>query len=594
MLLRFFRLSFTLMFMHFCIGLANAQKIQLATHRIDTSGKDISLNIDNTFSSEQELANQLRKLVPSLQEQGYLAASIDSIGINANRYDIYYFLGNQYRWANLKVDSIPSALLVSAAINPQAYTDRPLNPKAVARFSEKLLSYCEENGYPFARVWLSDITEKSPSSISAHLRLDRAELRKIDTIIINGSVRISGAFIARYLDIAKGSLYQEHKLKSISQRIQELPFLQESAPWVISFRPGDTRLSLFLKEKKANQLNAILGLMPNNLQSNKLLVTADVQLALQNYLGNGESISASFQNLQVKSPRFKTDFVVPYLFKSPVGAEAHFDYFRNAFQFHKVSLQTGFRYQISTSDLLRVYYHSVVNRIIDIDTLSIVASKQLPANIDTRSNGIGLELQNQHTNYRLNPHKGWQMKIGLTAFQRKVLTNAAITGLTDASGFDFNTLYDTIIKKNFQYHFNGEIVRYLPLSTNLTLKIGYVGGYIAASRVFQNELFQIGGFKLLRGFDEQSIFANQYHISVTELRLSLNQNSYVYLFSDNGWVQTRFNLYNRASWYNGFGLGTTLETKTGLFSIALAFGRSDQIPLRFRESKLSFGYVALF
>ncbi len=124
--------------------------------------------------------------------------------------------------------------------------------------------------------------------------------------------------------------------------------------------------------------------------------------------------------------------------------------------------------------------------------------------------------------------------------------------------------------------------------------MGYVGGYIAAPRVFQNELFQIGGFRLLRGFDEQSIFANQYHIAVAELRIKFTQNSYAYLFSDNGWVQTKFNAYNRESFYNGFGVGTTLETKTGLFSIALALGRSDFIPLRFRESKLSFGYIALF
>jgi hemolysin activation/secretion protein len=99
---------------------------------------------------------------------------------------------------------------------------------------------------------------------------------------------------------------------------------------------------------------------------------------------------------------------------------------------------------------------------------------------------------------------------------------------------------------------------------------------------------------MLRGFDEQSIFANQYHIALVELRLRFSQNSFAYLFSDNGWVETKFKNYNRAAWHNGFGLGTTLETKTGLFSIAVAFGRSEQIPLRFRESKISFGYIALF
>lgn len=573
---------------------AIAQQWQITGHRIDNTKDDISAGIDNKYNSAQELSVQLRKIIPNFQQEGYLAASIDSIVINGSQYDIYYFLGEKYYWANLLFDSIPAPLLVAASINPKQFSGRPLNPKTIAHLSEKLLSYCDENGYPFAKVWLSDIVETEPNKISARFRIDRAELRKIDTLIVNGDVTISQAFLLRYLDIAQGSVYNEKKLGMISQRIRELPFVEEASPWTITFRPGDTRLAIHLKEKKANQLNALLGLMPNNLQTGKLFVTADVQIALLNKLGNGESISASYQNLQPRSPRIKADVVVPYLFKSPVGAEAHFDLFTNNLQFRKVSLQAGIRYQLTSADFVRLYYQTLSNRIIEIDSASILATHQLPANIDTRSNGVGFELVNNRTDYKLNPHKGWQAKMGIAAFQRKILINTAITGLSDGSGFDFASLYDTITKKTYQYHLSADIAGFIPLGKNLTLKMGYVGGYIAAPRIFQNELFQIGGFRLLRGFDEQSIFANQYHISVTELRVKFTQNSYAYLFSDNGWVQTKFNAYNRQSFYNGFGLGTTLETKTGLFSIALAFGRSDFIPLRFRESKISFGYVALF
>lgn len=573
---------------------AKAQQWQLQMHRTDSNALK-SANIQSyNYKSAQELITALNKVVPDLQQEGFLAASIDSIGISGTQYDIYYFKGQEYKWSRLSFDSIPQALLIDAGINPLQYSDRPLSPKTIAHISEKLLNHCDANGYPFARVWLSSLEEITAGHISATLRIDREELRRIDTVIINGDINIAPSFLLRYLDIAQGSLYNEQKLRSISQRMSELPFLQESAPWVISFKPGDTRLSLFLKEKKANQLNAILGLMPNNLQTGKLLVTADVQVALQNKLGHGESISASYQNLQPKSPRIKADVVVPYLLKSPIGTEAHFDLFTNGLQFRKVTFQTGLRYQINTKDYIRLYYQIISNRIIEIDTVSILATKQLPANIDSRSGGLGFELLSNHTDYRLNPHKGWQGKIGATAFQRKVIVNNAIGGLRDGTGFDYNTLYDTLKKTSYQYNINADIALFVPLGRNLTLKIAYVGGYIAAPRIFQNELFQIGGFKLLRGFDEQSIFANQYHISVTELRVKLSRNSFAYLFSDNGWVQTKFNTYNRAGWYNGFGLGTTLETKSGLFSIGLGFGRNDFTPLRFRESKISFGYIALF
>lgn len=573
--------------------LARAQQWQLEARRVD-SGDGNGPVASVAYSSIQELNQRIRKLVPELQEQGYLAASIDSISIAGSRYTVFYFLGDQYRWARLGFDSIPAPLLLAASVNPLQFRDRPLNPKAIARLCSKLLDYCDEHGYPFAKTWLDAVEESGPHQLNAQLRVDRAELRRIDTIILDGSAPISASFLHRYLDIAKGSVYNEKKLMQVSNRLKELPFLQESLPWVISFRPGDTRLSLFLKEKKANQLNALIGAMPNNLQTGKLLVTADVQIALQNLLGNGESISASYQNLQQQSPRMKADVVVPYVLKSPVGVEAHFDYFKNQLQFRKVSFQGGLRYQLSANDLLRAYYQVLSNRIIEVDSAGILATHRLPANIDTRAQGLGFELSGNHTDYRLNPHKGWLGKAGVTVFQRKVLPHAAILGLNDGSGFDFSKLYDTISKLSYQYHLTADFSGFIPLGKAVTLKLGYVGGYIAAPNIFRNELFQIGGFKLLRGFDEQSIFANQFHIAVAELRLGFSRNSYACLFSDNGWVETKFDNYNRSAWYNGFGLGTVLETKSGLFSIALALGRSDYIPLRFRESKISFGYVALF
>lgn len=600
MLLRF-RLyliySLPLLLLLVCTHRLHAQQgYSVIIHQLDTIDVPATnpLPQQNNFNSVAATVEQIHKLVPALQEQGYLSASIDSITIHETLYDLYVYLGRQYRWSQLYFDSIPPALLIAAAINPLQWTGRPLNPKAIAKVTEQLLRYCDDNGYPFARVWLGDMQMTNNGGVSARLKIDRAELRRIDTVIINGGVKISRQFLMHYLDVAKGSYYSERRLKLISQRIRELAFLQEAEPWTIIFKPGDTRLNLSLKEKKANQLNAILGLMPNNLQTGKLLLTADLQLALQNILGYGESLSASYQNLQYKSPRMKADVIWPYLFNTPIGWEGHFDFFRNDLLFRKITFQTGLRYQLNAADYIRLFYQVQSNRIINIDTATILATHQLPADIDATSNGAGLELGLNRVDYRINPHRGWQVRLNVTAMNRKIIKNSGITGITDGSGFDFSKLYDTISQSTYQYHFVGDVSKYFPLGKSLTLKLAYSGGYIATTNIFQNELFQLGGFKLLRGFDEQSIYANQYHIATLEIRVSLSQNSYAYAFSDNAYVQTKFNNYNREAYYNGFGVGTTLETKTGLFTIAYALGRSDYIPLRFRESKILFGYVAYF
>lgn len=571
------------------------QTFQLQIHQIDSNNSYKAVDLHSQeFSKTDELLQALNNIVPKCQEQGFLAASIDSIVIREHVYDVYFFIGPQYQWGTLSFDSIPTAYLIAANINPLQYAQRTLSPKKIAQFSERLLHFAEENGYPFAKVGLCNINLINPQKINAQVYVDKGSYRHIDTLIINSDCKISNVFMQRYLDILQGSVYNEKKLKAISQRLRELPFVTEYSPWVISFRPGDTRLSLFLKEKKANQLNAIIGIMPNNLQAGKLLVTADMQIALYNLLGHAESISASYQNLQARSPRLKTDVLIPYLLHSPIGADAHFDLFRNDLQFRKVNFQTGIRYTFNSADIVRLYFQTMGNRLINIDTQSIIANKQLPVNIDVRIQGIGIEINLNRTDYKLNPHKGWYLRSNATAFTRKVITNNAITGIQDGTGFNYNNLYDSINNTQYLYHIQTEWASFLPLGNSLTMKLAYHGAFIAAPHLFQNELFQIGGFQLLRGFDEQSIFANQYHIAVGELRLKLNQNSYAYGFSDNGWVQTKFNNYNRTAWYNGFGIGTTLQTKTGIFSISLGYGRNDFHPLRFKESKLSFGYVAIF
>jgi hemolysin activation/secretion protein len=137
-------------------------------------------------------------------------------------------------------------------------------------------------------------------------------------------------------------------------------------------------------------------------------------------------------------------------------------------------------------------------------------------------------------------------------------------------------------------------VGYLPLLKYAVLKSAYHAAWVSGQNLFRNELYQIGGFQLLRGFDEQSLFTNHYHVFSMEFRILTDQNSYFYFFSDNGFVETRFNKLTTEGWYHGFGVGATLETKTGLFNVSYGLGAGPQNPVQFRLSKIHFGYAAFF
>jgi outer membrane protein assembly factor BamA len=546
------------------------------------------------FDEITDVYSYLRRLVPQMQEQGYLAASVDSISqAKDTLVEAWVFRGKPYRWAQLSLAKIPVPILNDIGLRSRDWEGQPVSPRRLAALSERILVHCENNGYPFAYTAIDHI-EGQEDGLKADLVLERNNLVKFDTIIIESNVEVSRDFLQNYLGIHQGDLFNESQLRLVSKRLKELAFLQESRPWQMDFTIAKNELRLFLKEKKANQLNGLIGLQPNTVETGKFMLTADILLGLKNALGYGETIAATYQNLQYKSPRFHADAMVPYLLGTPFGLEGSFDLFKRDTTFRRTSFDGGIRYQLNATDYIKVSYQAHSNRLITADTNYVRSHKKLPENLDVTAKGAAVEFLMDRTDYKLNPRKGWQARVTASGLLREVLRNDAIIAISDGSGFDYAGLYDTLNNNKYQYRITGSANYYFRLGKNAILKLGYNGGYISGASLFQNELFQLGGFKLLRGFDEQSIYASQYHIGTIELRLLLGQNSYFYIFNDDAFLHSLYQDVDRKDYPVSLGGGITLENKSGIFNIALGLGKRSGEGFQFRQTKIHFGYTAYF
>jgi len=136
--------------------------------------------------------------------------------------------------------------------------------------------------------------------------------------------------------------------------------------------------------------------------------------------------------------------------------------------------------------------------------------------------------------------------------------------------------------------------KYFPFGRQGTLKTSLNAGLFQSDNIFRNELFQIGGYKLLRGFDEESQYVSQYAIATAEYRYLIGLNSYFFVFADGGWARNTSRISKYSHNYLGTGLGLTLETKSSLFTIAWAVGKREDIPFNLRQSKIHFGFVNYF
>jgi hypothetical protein len=227
---------------------------------------------------------------------------------------------------------------------------------------------------------------------------------------------------------------------------------------------------------------------------------------------------------------------------------------------------------------------------------AILQNHQLPQDADVNSVNVGIDYDFNNTDYRLNPKKGRELHIIGTVGTKTIKKNNQILALKDPAdpSYDFASLYDTLKLKSYQFRIKLTAAKYFPLGRQSTVKTAFNGGIFQSANIFRNELFQIGGYKLLRGFDEESQYLSQYAIGTVEYHYLIGLNSYFYALLDGGWGQNNSLKKNIDYSYIGAGLGLAFETKAGIFNLAWAIGKRSDTQLNLRQSKIHFGFVNYF
>lgn len=579
-----------------------AQTPKTAAYRlfIEQVDKDSSfslqpLKLQTEFTSKSLCTGYIKGLPALLGSKGYPTASVDSTEENEKGTTIYLFLGKRYEWVRLMPVDIDKEAMDAGRFREKDFAGKLINIQQLLALQQRLLDHYEKTGYPFAEIFLDSI-RLDDNRMDALLRVRKGPLYHIDSIRVLGKAKISRKFLRHYLDIPNGSLYNKTKLEQVSKRLIELPYLQELQPNDITMLGTGSVLNLYLAPRRSSQANFLIGFLPSGSQTGKLQITADVNLNLKNALSNGETILLNWQQLQVKSPRLNVGYQQPYIFNSSFGIDFAFDLFKKDSTFLQVNGLLGLQYLLSAnqSGKLFVQWQNSFLLANGVDTNLVKATKALPPNVDVSAVNIGLDYDWNKTDYRLNPRKGTEIKFTGSVGMKNIKRNNDILNIKDPS-FNYASLYDSLKEKSYQFKIKLSAAHYFPLGRQAAFKAAFHAGVFYSPNIFRNELFQIGGYKLLRGFSEESIYATQYGVLTAEYRYRLALNSFMFTFIDGGWVRNKYQSLNLTNNYIGAGLGLAFETRFGLLNISYAAGKRNDVKLNLREaSKIHFGYVNYF
>jgi outer membrane protein assembly factor BamA len=581
-----------------CGTLYSQQKIPVLYRFVDTI--DIAVSDTNGLFQKHIDSAQAKPFLDSitqiLREKGYLSASIDTFYTADSLFHINLFLGQKYSVAQISILDRDKLFLEKNGLPLIHFEKRGITLLAVEEMKSQILSTLANSGYPFASISM-DSTIINGSEIQSVLGIQKNSLINYDTLRILGTAQISSYYLQKILKIEKGDLYNQSNISRIPSSIQSFDFLRLHKDPYVEFINDKATIVLPLDKRRASRFDFIIGVLPrNNNGIRNFTITGDITGQFSNELGKGETFGIRYQRLRTETQDLELQLNYPYVFRLPFGVDGQFSLFRNTDNFLNLQADIGIEYQLSSREKIKFGWGYESSRLIAIDTSRLLANKILPDQLDVDITTGTISFSIDRLNYRFNPSSGWNSTLRLNIGQKTIKPNLTILSLQE-DDFSFENAFDTLQLSTFQGEINFQGNLYIPLGDWGTFKISNRTAYkYNQTRIFQNEFYRIGGNKLLRGFNEQTIFTPMYTVFTGEIRIILDQLSYLsFPFIDYGYMQVT-TLDNRQIWDQayGIGLGLNFGTPAGIFNISFAAGSRLKSGLNFGETKIHFGYVNLF
>jgi outer membrane protein assembly factor BamA len=569
-------------FLALSFSVLNGQSISLEIIAAPRSKEAGKLNYVKKFNSRDAALKEVENVLLTLQYKGYLLASADTIYGDSTSVKAVISEHDLFNTAFIRMGNLDPNVASRLGLSEKLYFNRPFRYRELAKSIDKIISWYENNGYPFASVQLDSVKIEG-AAISGVLNVKRNKLFRIDSVIVIGSAKLRKGFIYRYLSVKEKMPYNEQTLSSISRKIRQLAFITEKRPQEVRLTDRTNKLILFLDKKEASQFDGIIGFLPDA-TTKKTVITGDLKLKLVNGIfRNGETFDLEWRRLQSQTQDFNGRVIYPFLFGSPVGIDYALKIYRKDTSFIDISNNAGVQYYYSGLNNLKVFYKQRNTNLISTSGLDFVTALPEYADIITRAYGVGIFYEK--FDYRFNPRKGISITLNGQTGNRVITKNP---GVNEAA-------YTNLLLRSTQYQLEGRIDLFVPVKGNNILKLAVQGAGISGNSViFRNELIRIGGLKTLRGFDEESIYTSAYIIPTIEYRFLFAPNSNVLLFAEGAWYENNSNRKYLNDTPVSVGAGVNFETKAGILTLNYAIGNQFGNGFDLRSGKIHFGLTALF
>ena len=532
-------------------------------------------------------------LVSDLHREGYLLTSIEKWQFKNDSIFMTVQPGGMIHWAKMNFNALE--FLPKHWVNDLDQSGKAVQYNEWHSIVRSVLKAAQSEGYLFAKYKLNVLGLKNDSLVTEVI-FDPGLQIVLDTIEVEGNARLSQSFLQKTLGIRRGEPITPADLVLLQQQLGNLRFVQQTSPPVLILLEEQATIRAYLNNRNASSFDILAGILPASGPEQPVTLTGYVELDLINQLTRGERIYLHLEKLRPRSQELEMTLGYPYLLDLPFGVSGDFRLLKNDTLYSELEWKGGITLPFGKNQFIRAGVTQQATNIITVNRNTILATKKLPPYVDLRVKGLTMGVSRNRLDYDINPRKGYSIVLDAAFSQRSVKQNDLITGLSEIdTSFNYASLYDSLQDRATRVSIEGAFQYFIPWGSRSTIRLAIDGGALTSGeRLFTNEMFRLGGYEKLRGFDEESILAQFYSILTAEYRLIIGGAGYVSFFGDYAWINNEDVDAPFQDRPFGFGFGLNFETNAGIFGMRAAVGAQRGNPIDFDDARLHFGYVNRF
>ena len=544
-----------LFFIHFILTL---NILYPQEYKLNYIGSTTTENKIKSFETYKDLVLEIEDSLISLKKTGNINAivksflMIDSLNFNVeiekNQKIKYLQVINEATFDKL-VKSILSSYKSEEGLIKIDETD------IIVREISKKLS---KEGFPFAKVSFYNHDLSQSSVIRSYLNIDYGSRRYLDKIIVKGYEDFPDNFTKNIFKINKNRFFDIDKATKQSKLIDNTNFARNIKEPEILFTNDSTSLYLYLEKIRRNSFDGFIS-FDSEENSGKINIQGYAKISLNNTFNTGEKINFDFKSQKNQDRSLNSNFIFPYFLGSPFNLK---------------------------------YSLNLIQK--DSSYTSNENSIDLELNLNKVKVGIGFQKNESYSDSQIEFVENFNSKL------YNVSSEYFIPDSDDkliSEKFKLLVKYGSgkKIQLNNESHLNKfklELFKKFNFSSRFKLQSSFIREKINSKNLVNNELIRFGGSESIRGFDDNSIFADGYTLLATNLNFYLNDTIYIYgIFDLANYTNSILDLDQNI--YSG-GIGFSTLTENGVISINYSKGNNWGNSFNLKNAKINVIFTTFF